>query len=208
LENHKLIEKAIAHVEALFKTRKPDWVKYHTLEHAKAVAKASEEIGVDCGLSGEDLEVVILAAWFHDTGYLEKIEGHEERSVELATSFLEEKGFSQDKVAQVARCIRATKMPQNPKNLIEEVLCDADIAHLASKDFLESTERVRYEIEHQMGRKLAEIEWLTMNTDFVAGHRYHTDCARSKYAQGQSANLKALRGRLNRAKANAVQSGP
>jgi len=200
LENHKLIEKAIAHVEALFKTRKPDWVKYHTLEHAKAVAKASEEIGVDCGLSGEDLEVVILAAWFHDAGYFEKIEGHEERSVELATSFLEGKGFPQDKIVQVARCIRATKMPQNPKNLIEEVLCDADIAHLASKDFLESTERVRYEIEHQMGRKLAEIEWLTMNTDFVAGHRYHTDCARSKYAQGQADNLKALRERLNRAK--------
>jgi predicted metal-dependent HD superfamily phosphohydrolase len=200
LENHELIEKAIAYVEVLFRERKPDWVRYHTLEHAKAVAKASEEIGIACGLGGEDLEVVILAAWFHDTGYLEKIEGHEERSVELAKSFLEGKGFAQDKVAQVAGCIRATRMPQNPQNLTEEVLCDADIAHLASEDFLESTERVRLEIEHHMGRKLTEIEWLTMNTNFLAGHRYHTDCARSKYAQGQADNLKVLRERLNRAK--------
>jgi predicted metal-dependent HD superfamily phosphohydrolase len=202
LKNHKLITQAIAHVEVLFKNRKPDWVRYHTLEHAKAVAKASEEIGVDCGLSGEDLEVVILAAWFHDTGYLEKIEGHEERSVELATSFLGEKGYPQDRIAQVAGCIRATKMPQNPKNLIEQVLCDADIAHLASEDFLESTERVRFEIEHHMGRKLTEIDWLTMNANFVAGHRYHADCARSKYAQGQADNLRVLRERLDWAKAH------
>jgi hypothetical protein len=122
--------------------------------------------------------------------------------VELATSFLEERGFPQDKVDQVARCIRATKMPQNPKNLIEEVLCDADISHLASKDFLESTERVRFEIEHHTGRKLTDIDWLAMNTNFVAGHRYHTDCARSKYGQGQADNLRVLRERLDRAKAH------
>jgi len=206
LENHELITQAIAYVEVLFKSRKRDWVRYHTLEHAKSVAKASEEIGVDCGLSGEDLEVVILAAWFHDAGYLDKIEGHEERSVELATSFLEETGFPQDKVAQVARCIRATKMPQNPKNLIEEVLCDADISHLASKDFLESTAQVRFEIEHHMGRKLSEVEWLTMNTNFVAGHRYHTDCARSKYGRGQADNLRVLRERLDRAKAHKTEN--
>jgi predicted metal-dependent HD superfamily phosphohydrolase len=207
LESQKLIEKAIAYVELLFSTRKPDWVKYHTVDHAKAVAEAAEEIGVACGLNKEDLEVVILAAWFHDTGYVEKIDGHEERSVKLATSFLDGKGYPQGRIARVAGCIRATRMPQNPRNLMEQVLCDADIAHLAGRDFLESTERVRYEIEHRMERKLTEIEWLTMNTDFAAGHRYHTDCARSKYAQGQAANLKALRERLNQAKEKKGEEG-
>jgi hypothetical protein len=37
---------------------------------------------------------------------------------------------------------------------------------------------------------------LTTNTDFVAGHQYHTDCARSKYADQQAANLEALKKRL------------
>jgi hypothetical protein len=44
--------------------------------------------------------------------------------------------------------------------------------------------------------KLTDSEWLTTNTDFVAGHRYHTDCARSKYAGQQAANLEALKKRL------------
>jgi predicted metal-dependent HD superfamily phosphohydrolase len=208
LVSHELINKAIAYVEVLFNTRQPAWVRYHTLEHAKAVAGVSEEIGVACGLDEEDLEVVILAAWFHDTGYLEKIEGHEERSAELAQSFLEGRGYPRRRIAQVAGCIRATKMPQNPRNLIEQVLCDADIAHLANQDFLESTELVRLEIEHQMGRRLSEVEWLTMNTNFVAGHRYHTDCARARYTEQHTANLKALRERLKRVKADRPQNQP
>ncbi len=195
-----LIHKARAHVEALLNAAKPEWVSYHNFQHAKAVARASKTIGTACRLSAEDLEDVILAAWFHDAGYVKAIEGHEEKSVEIATSFLKESGYPQKRIAKVAGCIRATKIPQNPKTLMEQVLCDADISHLASKDFLEVSELVRLEIEHRMGRNLAEAEWVTMNTIFVAGHQYHTDYARSKYAPQHTANLAALKERLNRLK--------
>jgi len=197
VSKHTLIHKARVHVEALLKAAKPEWVRYHNFEHAKAVAKASKTIGAACRLSAEELEGVILAAWFHDAGYVKAIEGHEEKSVEIATSFLRGNGYPQEKIARVAGCIRATKMPQNPKTLMEQVLCDADISHLASKDFLEVSELIRLEIEHRMGRKLAEAEWLTMNTIFVAGHQYHTDYARSKYAPQHAANLAALKERLD-----------
>jgi predicted metal-dependent HD superfamily phosphohydrolase len=190
------VGKATAYVEVLFRAKKPDWVRFHTFRHARAVAEASQEIGAACLLSEEDMEVVTLAAWFHDTGYLEGIDGHEERSVQIASAFLRDNDYPEEKITQIAGCIRATHLPQNPKNLLEQVLCDADIAHLASKDFFEVTELIRSEIEHRMRLKLTEEEWLTMNTDFVAGHQYHTDCARSKYADQHAANVKALKKRL------------
>lgn len=192
----ELVRKATAYVEGLFKSKKPEWVKFHTFRHAKAVAKACQEIGRACGLTEEDLETVTLAAWFHDTGYLEGIDGHEEKSVEIAAAFLRDNGYPEEKIAQIAGCIRATKLPQNPMNFLEQIVCDADIAHLASKDFPEVTELIRSEIEHRMRVKLTEAEWLTMNTNFVAGHQYHTDCARSKYGGEQAANLEALKKRL------------
>ena len=198
---HKeLLTKATAYVEGLFRAKKPDWVKFHTFRHARAVAKACQEIGAACRLTEEDLETVTFAAWFHDTGYLEGIDGHEEKSVQIAAAFLRDNGYPEEKIAQVAGCIRATRLPQNPKNLLEQVLCDADIAHLASQDFFEVTELIRSEIEHRMSAKLTEEEWLTKNTDFVAGHEYHTDYARSKYAEQQAANLEALKQRLMREK--------
>jgi predicted metal-dependent HD superfamily phosphohydrolase len=200
VSKNTLVHKARAHVEALLKAAKPEWVTYHNFEHAKAVAKASKTIGSACRLSADDLEGVILAAWFHDAGYVEAIEGHEEKSVEIATSFLRKNGYPETKIARVAGCIRATQMPQNPKTLMEQVLCDADVSHLASEDYLEVSELIRLEIEHRMGRKLAEAEWLTMNTLFVAGHQYHTDYARSKYTPQHAANLAALKERSNRLK--------
>ena len=200
MPENTLIQKARAHVEALLKATKPDWVTYHNFEHAKAVAGASKTIGSACNLRAEDLEGVMLAAWFHDAGYVEAIEGHEEKSVEIAAAFLREQGYPPRRIAKVAGCIRATKMPQNPRNLMEQVLCDADISHLANKDFLEVSELIRLENEHRMGRKLSEAEWLTMNTLFVAGHQFHTDYARSKYAPQHTANLAALKERINRLK--------
>jgi predicted metal-dependent HD superfamily phosphohydrolase len=196
----RLIQKARAHVEALIQATKPEWVTYHNFEHAKAVAWAAKTIGTACDLSADDLEDVMLAAWFHDAGYVEAIEGHEERSVEIAAAFLQNEGYPPDRIAKVAGCILATKMPQNPTTLLEQVLCDADISHLARKDFLEVSELIRLEIEYRLGRKLSEAEWLTMNTLFVAGHRFHTEYARNKYASPHAANLAALKERLERVK--------
>jgi predicted metal-dependent HD superfamily phosphohydrolase len=198
LLDKELLRKATEYVESLFRAKKPDWVKFHTFWHAKAVVKACQEIGAACRLTEEDLEIVTLSAWFHDTGYLEGIDGHEEKSVEIATAFLRHNGYPEEKIARIAGCIRATKLPQNPKNLLEQVLCDADIAHLASKHFFEVTELIRSEIEHRMRVELTEAEWLAMNTDFMAGHSYHTDCARSKFAEQHAANLEAMKKRLTR----------
>lgn len=196
MRHRELVTEAIAYVEALFRAKKPDWVKFHTFRHARAVAKASQEIGAACRLSEDDLDAVALAAWFHDTGYLEGIDGHEERSVEISSAFLRGHGYPEEKIAQIAGCIRATQLPQTPKNLMEQVLCDADIAHLASKDFFEVTELIRSEIEHRMRVKLTEAEWLTMNTDFVTGHPFHTEWARKKFAEQRAANLEGLKKRL------------
>lgn len=198
MTDRALVQKARAYVEALIEKRKPRWVEYHDFNHAKSVVRACRAIGTASNLDEEDLEVVILAAWFHDVGYMEGIDGHEERSVDTATSFLKESGYPETKIAQVAGCIRATKMPQGPKNLMEQVLCDADIAHLARKDFLELSHRVRLEIEHRMRIKLTDVEWLTMNIDFAAGHRYFTEYAKTRLEKRRRFNLAILREKLNR----------
>ena len=198
--DHALVRKARAYVEALIREKKPEWVKYHDFHHAKSVVEACRVIGAASNLGEEDLEVVILAAWFHDVGYVGGIDRHEERSVDMGIAFLQESGYPKEKIAQLAGCVLATQIPQKPKNLLEQVLCDADIAHLASEDFLELSELVRLEIEHRMRIKLTEEEWLTMNIDFVAGHRYFTDYAKTMFEGQRRRNLAILKEKLHRLK--------
>jgi predicted metal-dependent HD superfamily phosphohydrolase len=196
----EVVTKARAYVEALLRAKKPEWIKFHTFEHAEAVVRTCKEMGLASRLSDEELEILVLAAWFHDVGYVETVEGHEENSVEIAVSFLRMNGFPEDKIGQVAGYIRATKMPQTPKSPLEQLLCDADVAHLASRDFSRLSELIRYEMEHQIGRKLSEIEWLTRNTNFVAGHKYFTHYAQVNFREQLEKNVATLKKKLARAR--------
>ena len=153
------------------------------------------------GFCEVDLDVVTLAAWFDGAGYVGGIEGQEKGSLDTEPSFLRESEYSEEKIAHVAGCMRATEMPRNPKNLVEQILCDADLAHLASEDFLALTEPVRYETKHGAGRKLTDTELLTTNIDSMSGRCDFTDYAKSQFEKQHRRNLRTHEKQLNWLKA-------
>ena len=200
LSNKEILTQAGAYVEAYFRTREPHWAVYHNLKHTKDVVEAAREIGLAVRLSEEQIEIVTLAAWFHDIGYLEDANDHEQKGVEMASRFLLENGYPPDKIGKVAGCIRATKIPQEPANLMEQVLCDADLAHLANENFLELSDLVRLELALREGREFSDLEWLEENVRFVTALSYHTSYARSKFTVRYTKNLSALQERLRKAR--------
>jgi predicted metal-dependent HD superfamily phosphohydrolase len=114
---------------------------FHNYDHTQRVVNGVYAIGLSSQLSQEDLDMVLLAAWFHDTGYRDAYEGHEEKSVLIAKEFLEKEGVSAGLQQQVIACIQATKKGHQPQNLTEQVLIDA--GHFAMiegycKDLIES----------------------------------------------------------------------
>ena len=68
--NNEIISEVKDYVEELFQANYDNRSSYHSFEHTKEVAEAAEKIGKGSGLNDEELEAVIIAAWFHDTGYL------------------------------------------------------------------------------------------------------------------------------------------
>src|SRR3989449_9813968 len=109
MNNNAIVKKASEYVFELFKEQLPDWAVYHNYDHTVNMVEAAEEIGQDSKLSDAEMEMVALAAWFHDTGYTMTADGYEDKSIELATKFLKERSYPVDKIAQVAACINATK---------------------------------------------------------------------------------------------------
>ena len=132
----QLIEKISIHVISLFDQYQANDLMYHNLEHTKTVVKRSSEIAANYHLSDTELFILSAAAWFHDTGQL--VGGtkfHEDRSVLIMKKFLEPRGIAQEIVDKIEGCICATKLPQSPKSLLEEVICDADTYNLGTEDF-------------------------------------------------------------------------
>ncbi|MFE5510081.1 hypothetical protein ACFQ9J_05600 [Streptomyces sp. NPDC056529] len=106
--------------------------RYHTVDHLRAVLDRVDEL-TDQGGEGGELELVRLAAWFHDAVYRPDRSENEERSALLAEKALTEAGLTPHEVAEVARLVRLT-VTHDPAvgDLNGETLCDADLAVLAS----------------------------------------------------------------------------
>ncbi|MCP9235911.1 HD domain-containing protein [Lewinella sp. JB7] len=151
---------------------------FHNIHHTLTVWRGVKVIGKAMGVSKEELEIVSLAAIFHDAGHVECYIGHEEASVNMAREWLEQEGYPSDKIERVAACIRATSMPQQPRDQLESIICDADLLHLSFESYPDYQEMLRREWQLELGVKYTDEDWETTNNAFLADHRYFTDYAR------------------------------
>jgi len=183
-----LINDVKSYVFELLKTKLKTNVLYHNFNHTEHVANASFEIGVGEGLSPEELEIVVLSAWFHDTGYVIGQQGHEIESVKIAKKYLKEKGVSAEAMKSIESCILATGLHEKPQSKVAMVLCDADLSHLGLESFKEKSNLLRKEWEVLCGKEMTDIEWLKENERFLGEHTYYTDFGYQKYNETKQMN--------------------
>jgi len=79
------------YVFKLLKEKLPIQVVYHNFKHTLQVVEAAEEIGLAEGLKEQDLEELLVAAWFHDTGYISGFENHESESKKILQDYLKQR---------------------------------------------------------------------------------------------------------------------
>jgi predicted metal-dependent HD superfamily phosphohydrolase len=193
-----LVEKAKAYAGERLQKLPQEFV-FHNLKHTQEVVKAAEEIGRATQLSDDQLENVVVAAWLHDTGYCQGYDQHEKKSAETAAELLLQWGASEAKIADIQRTILATTMPQNPQDILGEVLCDADMYHLALNDIEECGNLLRKEFASIKNVHFqSEEHWLRTNIEFLKQHSYFTDYGKMVLQPAKKQNIKKLKKKLGK----------
>lgn len=188
------------YVETLLKDNTPPENVYHNLRHTNEVVAAVKEIAAAEGVTGDDLELLIVAAWFHDAGYVKTCKGHEEVSAKYAREFLRSIDYVEEKIKTIESLILATKVPQTPKNNLEEILCDADLRHIGMKDFEEKGDLLRLEFEKRSDKICTDQEWLERSFQFFNKHHFFTDYAKEKFGIQKNINLIKIEKQLKKLK--------
>lgn len=166
---------------------------YHNLAHTQRVVEKTKEMIEGMQLKEDAASELILAAWFHDTGYTQVIDDHEDEGVKIAQEFLVKHKATEATFKNVSSLILATKMGYEPKTLAEKIIRDADCSHIGSKNFSDLTELLRKEWEHTKERKLSDNEWLNENIDFLMHkHRFYSDFASADWDKQKGKNLAQL----------------
>ncbi len=172
----------------------PRDLAYHGPQHTfDQVVPAVEQLCADLEISGHKLLILVTAALLHDIGFCRRYTDNETEGQKIAAEMLPQFGYPPPDIQAVCRLILATRMPQKPANLDEEILCDADLAVLGTDLFFETSMMLRREISC-FCRPVPLIDWLDRQHDFLNRHRYFTRTARLRYNPGKAANLAQLGG--------------
>jgi uncharacterized protein len=151
---------------------------YHSLDHTRCeVVPAAERLASITGLDGEDFQLLITAAFFHDVGFVVQYDGHEGASVNIAAEILPTFRFRPAEVDIICQAIMATRLPQSPSGLLEEILVDADLDILGKEDFFPRSKDLQRELA-ALGRGMDDVQWYTSQIKFLKGHTYWTTAAR------------------------------
>ena len=184
-----ITEKAKEYVKSTMDQHNVELLTFHSFEHTSSVVESALEIGQNSGLNEEELEILEVAAWFHDLGYLEGFKDHETKSWAMANAFLETENYPEAKAQLVKDCIMATSLHVTPKTMLEKVIADADLNHLAKPSQASKSEALRLEIKRVCGYDFSTEEWLDKDLGFLLAHHYHTPYAQEHYHPGKVENI-------------------
>ncbi len=184
-ENNNLLVKAEKLATEILQNQLSPKLTYHNYDHTKMVVDAATTIGTAEKLNEEDLETVLLAAWFHDTGHRDVYEGHEEKSRLIAEEFLRSEKVPTEKIEKVAACILATEQGKVPQNKLEEIICDADRFHLTKKNYEKYADQLRTEWSNVKNEKYTDIEWYKQNLEFITRYKFHTKYGQEALTEGK-----------------------
>lgn len=187
------IRQAKTYAEQVFKNRSFEKHLFHNFDHTKEVVDAVGIIGRHATLSADEMESALVAAWLHDVGYANGSKNHEEASAQKARELLEKIGAPAQKVGVVTEAILATRMPQQPNSIVAQVLCDADLYHLATEECQEKSSMLREELRALGTKDMTNEEWLNSTVEFMEGHSYHTLYGRTVLEQAKQKNIKKLK---------------
>jgi len=193
MDYHKIDKRIEEYVAGLFDQMHSPALVFHNLAHTENVVKRTKEIAGHYNVSEKEMLILFAAAWFHDTGYLFTEPGkHEEMSCEIMKKFMKDLVPDEESIKEIEGCIMATKVPRNPKNLLQEIICDADTYHLGTKDFKETNKKVMQESKlRHPDLKAADFREGTIH--MIEEHVFYTNYCKELLNERKNKNLQKLK---------------
>lgn len=152
----------------------PSDLYYHNIDHTILVFEAVEWLCTEEQVSQEDMYLLKIAALFHDVGFIESYDQHEEKSCLIAEKILSKYKLADQQIECICQLITATKLPHCPVTFEEKIICDADLNYLGGNDFFKIGDRLRKELIHYGKIDKEDITWNKIQHAFLTSHTFHT----------------------------------
>ncbi|GGW96981.1 HD domain-containing protein [Salegentibacter mishustinae] len=151
----------------------PGSLVYHNVNHTKYVLEKAVKLAASENITGRELELIKIAALYHDTGFLLSHIEHENLGCLIASRDLQELFLDPVEIDMICGMIAATKIPQRPKNIFEKIVADADLFYLGTPNYNQFSKKLYKELKH-FDPSINDEKWLKIQVNFLSSHSYHT----------------------------------
>lgn len=166
---------------------------YHQFNHALEVSKRALYLWIKEWLNDRELEILAIAWLFHDTWFLIQYDDNEFAWAKIARNFLKSMLYSEDNIKIIEQVIMATiSSYKEPKNILEEIIKDADLDYLWWEHFLEKANNLKQELEAIKNIKILDPEWQHGSIKFLREHKYYTKTQQNERWTKKLQNQKKL----------------
>jgi len=184
------------YIRELFRDELPNGIKYHDADHTlnptKGVVAIANKIAIAENISKHDRELLITAAYFHDTGYIREYDKNEPIAARMAGRILKLIGYKPNEIEKIQNMILSTDLAVEPKTHLEKILCDADLDHLGRPDFLELDAKLR-EGRRNRGVDVSDDEkWYRGTLDLMKNHKFYAESQKISKEKEKQKNIQML----------------
>ncbi len=172
---------------------------YHNIDHTFGVYLRTKYLCECEGITWDEKEDMLIAALFHDTGFIEIYKKNEPKGAQIARSWLQKKHHNEDRIKRVERIIMATTFPDSaewlfhrPTDIFEEIIQDADMDNLGCKNSFTLSAAIYDEIRVFGHSTLSFFEYLKMDREIFTQFHFHTRTAKSERNFQKNQNLNML----------------
>jgi len=198
----------IARVLSRLRADLPKNLFYHAVEHTEDVLAEVVLFSLQGKVSTDDLELLAIAAAFHDAGYIERYVDNEVIGARMARAAMEAERFSTERIAAVERMVLDTRLVRTgagPRQIatsaLSKYLLDADLSNFGRTDFFDKGELQRRELGIDRER------FLRRTFALISSHSWQTDAARTLRQPTKEENLRKLGGLLQ-SSIEVITAGP
>ena len=148
--------------------------------------------GVQESVSTEELLLLRPQVLIHDGLSVLFFQTLQQKCLKMVYEVLSDYQYSKDQIILLAPLILATRMPVHPHDLLEEIMCDADLDYLGRVDYIPVAAKLYQELkERGLVGELAD--WVNMQIKFMESHQYYTATARQMREANKLEQLSKLK---------------
>jgi len=176
-------------------------ILYHNIWHTKDyVLPAVLKLADMEWFSTEEKYIIAIAALFHDTGFVKQYDKNEQIWAEFAKKYIESTNciYNDNHTQLIINIILETDIKKTPSNKYSNVLRDADLSYLWSKeDFIKENNNLKLELRKHKDAynhkdTINEKVWRSASLVFMKDHIRFTKSAEMLYEEQKRKNIVLL----------------